>query len=208
MQGHLPISGTLQIKRQPAPHCPLSWTIRNRARPNFITGWLMVHVARAFSRLTGIPTITSQLSLRLRHAGTWTDYGIVGYRVVTSAGVNFLVDDWTDSTTAITNMKYHGVGTGTTAENATDTAIETESTTVLNPDSTRATGTMTQPSANIQQSVGTLTFDGSAAITEHGICSAASGAYSLWDRTVFSAVNVVSGDSIQFTYQCTLTAGS
>ena len=133
--------------------------------------------------------------------------GLISTHVITDTGVGFLVDDWDGNGQDISTMIYHGVGTGTNAENQTDTGLQTESTTALNPDSTRATGTQSQPAANQLRSVGTLTFDASAAITEHGICSAATSTYVLWDRSVFSAINVVSGDSIQFTYTCTLSAG-
>jgi len=105
-------------------------------------------------------------------------------------------------------MIYHGCGTGTTAEAAADSALVTESTTALNPDSTRATGTQSEPAANQLRSTGTLTFDNTAAVTEHGLFSqAATGGGTLFDRTVFSAVNVVSGESIQFQYTVTFTAG-
>jgi len=78
----------------------------------------------------------------------------------------------------------------------------------LNPDSTRATGTRSQPAANQYRSVGTVTFDAITAVTEHGILSqAATGGGVLWDRSVFTAINVASGDSIQFTYTCTVSAG-
>ena len=70
------------------------------------------------------------------------------------------------------------------------------------------TGTQTETSANVLKSVGTVTFDGSAAITEHGLFSqAATGGGTLWDRTVFSAVNVIAGESISFEYSATLSAG-
>jgi hypothetical protein len=122
--------------------------------------------------------------------------------------VAFLVDDWDNNGQDISTLNYHGCGTGTTAEAAGDTALVTESTTALNPDSTRATGTRSQPTAPQYQSVGTITFDASAAITEHGLFSqAATGGGTLWDRSVFSAINVASGDSIQFTYVMTATAG-
>jgi hypothetical protein len=86
--------------------------------------------------------------------------------------------------------------------------LGTESTTVLNPDSTRATGTKSQPAANQMRSVGTVSFDGSAAITEHGLFTqAATGGGTLFDRSVFAAINVGSGDSIQFTYTCTWNSG-
>ena len=134
-------------------------------------------------------------------------YGTVSQRKVTTAGVNYLVDAWQNSV-ELENLKYHGVGTGTNAESNGDTALQTESTTALNPDSTRATGSLTEgASANIFRTVGTVTFDNTAAITEHGIFSqSATGGGTLWDRSVFSAINVASADSIQFTYDLTASA--
>lgn len=134
------------------------------------------------------------------------DYGVLSHRKVTTAGVAFLVDAWQNSV-ELENMKYHGCGTGTNAESNGDTALQTESTTALNPDSTRATGSLTESAANVFRTVGTLTFDAGAAVTEHGILSqAATGGGTLWDRSVFSAINVVSADSIQFTYDLTANA--
>lgn len=209
MQSSIGFGGTVSAQKIGAKKAPLSWRVRNTLRWSYIWGWFVNTLAHLFSRLTGIVTITTELSARARIAGEWVDYGVVSRRVVTNAGVAFIVDDWDGSVTDITNLKYHGCGTGTTAEAAGDTALVTESTTALNPDSTRATGTASQPSANIYQSVGTVTFDASAAITEHGLFSqAATGGGTLWDRSVFSAINVASGDSIQFTYAATLTAGS
>lgn len=144
----------------------------------------------------------------IRANGAIEHLGLVCTKVITDAGVAFLVDDWDANGQDISTMNFHGCGTGTNAEAAGDTALQTESTTALNPDNTRATGTRSQPAANQYRTVGTLTFDGSAAITEHGILSqAATGGGSLWDRSVFSAINVASGDSIQFTYTCTVSAG-
>lgn len=135
--------------------------------------------------------------------------GLLSTKVVTDAGVAYIVDDWDGGANTIDLFNYHGCGTGVGAEAAGDTALGTESTTALNPNSTRATGTKSQPSANVMRSVGTLTFDAGAAITEHGIFTqSATGGGTLLDRSVFSAINVVSGDSIQFTYDLTLTSGS
>ena len=77
------------------------------------------------------------------------------------------------------------------------------------PDSTRATGTTTEgASANVYRTVGTNTVDASVAITEHGIFSqAATGGGTLLDRSLFSAVNLASGDSLQSTYDATFSAG-
>ena len=205
----LPFSGKLSIQVKRATGPGFMWHLRNRLRRGYLWGWFVVQLARLFSKLTGVVTITSQLSIRLRKVtGEWIDYGVVGYRVITDTGVGFIVDAWQNSV-EIEIMKYHGCGTGVGAEAAANTALGTECTTALNPDSTRATGTLAEgASANIFSSVGTLTFDASAAVTEHGLLSqAATGGGVLWDRTVFSAVNVASGDQIQFTYQATLTSG-
>ena len=138
------------------------------------------------------------------------DFGEISHHVITDTGVAFLVDAWQNST-EMENMKYHGCGTGTTAEAASQTALVTESTTALNPDSTRATGSLTEgASANIFRTVGTVTFDATAAITEQGIFSqAATGGGTMWDRSMFSGstINVASGDSIQFQYDCTASSG-
>ena len=191
---------------------PLSWTIRNRAHWHFLKSWFGVKVVIPIARAFGI--MTAYAELRAVHingkTGVKTDYGVISYRVITDAGVAFLVDAWQNSV-ELEIMKYHGAGTGTGAEAAGDTTLGTESTTALNPDSTRATGSLTEgATGNIFKTVGTLTFDADAAITEHGVFSQeATGGGTLWDRSKFSAINVVgaSGDSIQFTYQVTFTSG-
>lgn len=212
--GNVTIGGTLKLKKIGAAKAPLSWRIRNALRWGYLVGILYYYLAVGFSWLTGIPTMTGRLRLRKKlQDGTWLDYGWVGYRVVTNAGVAFIVDDWDVNTASATNdittLKYHGVGTGNTAENVTDTALVTESTTALNPDSTRATGTQSQPSANILQSVGTLVFDAaSTAVVEHGLFSqAATGGGTLWDRTVFAVVTMLTGESLQCQYQVTINSG-
>jgi hypothetical protein len=179
---------------------------RVRNLPNLLRGVWRIAVAQ----LVGAPTMFGVVSARVRRAATgiWDDLGVLSCRVVTNNGVAFIVDAF-DNTLEAEIMNYHGCGTTNTAENASDSALGAESTTILNPDSTRATGTQTQPSANVYQTVGTLTFDGAGAIVEHGLFSqAATGGGVLFDRSVFSTINVASGDSIQFTYQLTLTAGS
>jgi hypothetical protein len=149
-----------------------------------------------------LPTI-----LRLsQEAGLLEPCGLLSRRVVTTAGVNFIVDAFQNST-ELENFKYHGLGTNSTAEASSDSALGAELTTQYNPDSTRATGTTTEgASANIYRTVATNTVDASAAVTEHGVFSAAS-AGTLLDRSVFSTVNLTSGDSLQTTYDLTCSAG-
>ena len=135
------------------------------------------------------------------------DLGLASLRVVTTAGVGFIVDAF-QNLTELENMKYHGIGTGTTAEATSDTALVTELTTGYSTDNTRPTGTTTESAANIYRTVATVTVDAAAAITEHGIFSqAATGGGVLLDRSVFAAVNLAINESIQFTYDLTVPAG-
>lgn len=140
--------------------------------------------------------------------GRVTDYGVLSTRLVTTAGVNFIVDAF-QNLVELELMKYHGFGTGVGAEATGDTALGTELTTEYAVNSTRPTGSQTETSANIYSTVATLSPDsgGTLAITEHGIFSATS-AGTLLDRSVFSAVNLVaSSDSLQATYNLTISAG-
>lgn len=141
--------------------------------------------------------------------GNVLEYGVMSRRLITTAGVNYLVDAF-QNIVEIDNMKFHGFGTGTNAEATGDTTLQTEETTQYNPDNTRPTGSQTEgASANIYRTVGTYSPDsgGTRAITEHGIFSANTGG-TLWDRSVFSAVNLVAGsDSLQVTHDTTCSAG-
>jgi hypothetical protein len=166
--------------------------------------------ARRVARRLELPHLWSQLWLtKIAPDGARLELGLAGMRVVTTAGVNFIVDAFQASAT-INNMRYHGIGTDNTAEAVGDTALGAESTTALNPDSTRATGTQIEgASANIYRTVGTLTADASIAAVEHGIFDqAATGGGVLLDRTVFAVVNLGNGDSLESTYDLTLAAGS
>lgn len=198
MQATVGVRGALGVRKIGAQVAPLSWRLQNALRWAYIAGWLEVVIGRFMSKLLGLPVLTSELRVRLRKAGgEWVDYGIVSFRKVTDTGVALLVDDWQAGTPRINDFKYAGCGTGAVAENKTDTALGAECTTALLPDSTRATCTMTQPTAPVVRAVGTLTFDAGAAVTEHGILNqAATGGGVLWDRHNFAAINVVSGDSI------------
>lgn len=143
-----------------------------------------------------------------RGDGSMLDLGRVSKRVVTTAFVNYLRDNMANSAggASVATFKYHGCGTGIAAEAIADTALGVESTTALNPASTRAVGTQVNSVAKTYSSIGTLTFGAAAAITEHGIFNAAVTGV-LADRSVFAAVNVAAGDSIQFTYTLTIADG-
>jgi hypothetical protein len=195
------MAGDLGLRVKRAARAPLWWRIRNGMRPAFWLGWLAVVVARGLTRLTGIPTLTSDVRARLiRKDGTVIDYGVLGYRVVTTAFVNFMVDQLQAETSEWGDFKFHDSGEGSTAENVTDTDIETTD------GESRATGTQTEGSANQYRSVGTISYTSTKAITEHGLFSQVTGGV-LLDRTVFAAINVEASDSISFTYSLTCNSG-
>lgn len=191
-----------------APQKGLSEFVNRYRRSNLRNLWRgarRVFTARALN----IATVYGQLSgVIIRSDGETIDLGLLSMRVVTTTGVGYLVD-------ALQNivepeaLKYHGLGTGTTAEAVGDTALVTELTTQYNPDNTRATGSLTEgASGNIFRTVGTNNFDAAAAVTEHGILTqAATGGGVLLDRSVFSVLNFGSGDSFQTTYDFTIAAG-
>jgi hypothetical protein len=211
-ESHVAPVGALSLRKiSRVRKAPLSWRLRNL--PNLLRGLPGVLAAWTVFYLFGIPSMIGSLRLRVAHAdGSFTDYGLVGMRVVTTVGVGYIVDAF-QNIVEVENMKFHGFGTGGTAEAVGDTALVTEETTQYNPDSTRPTGSTTEgASGNIYRTVGTYSPDSGAtrAITEHGIFSqAAAGGGTLLDRTLFSVVNLVAGsDSLQATYDLTFTAGS
>jgi hypothetical protein len=165
---------------------------------------------RGLVRAEGIVAVGRLYLSVIRANGDIEHLGLVCTKVVTTTGVGFLVDAW-QNLVELEIMKYHGFGTGTNAEAAADSALQTECTTETTPDNTRATGTLTEgASGNIFRSVGTATFDavGPTAITEHGLLSqAAVGGGVLWDRSKFAAVNVMASDAIQATYEATFPSG-
>lgn len=172
--------------------------------------------AELLDALSSAVILESSLSLVHIHGwhsatpGRRDDYGVVSRKVITTTGVNFLVDAW-QNTVELEILRYHGIGTGTGAEAVGNTALGTELTTEYNPDNTRATGSLTEgASANIFRTVGTNTVDATVNINEHGIFSqAATGGGTLWDRSMFSGtpVGLTSGDSLQSTYDCTASSG-
>lgn len=165
------------------------------------------------SRIVVIESSLAAVRIRwdeLKGHYVWDDFGVVSQRVVTTAGVNFLVDAL-QGTVEPEILRYHALGTGTNAEASGDTALQTELTTEYTSNQ-RAQGTLTEgASANIFRTVGTNTLDsGTPAVTEHGIMSQqATGGGTLLDRSVFSAINLVgaNGDGLQTTYDLTLSAG-
>lgn len=161
------------------------------------------------ANMLGIQAMFPALYLtKLDASGREEMYGLASLKVVTTAGVNFLVDSL-QGLVEPELLKFHGLGTGGAAEAIGNTALTTELTTQYNPDNTRATGSLAEgASANVFRTVGTNTVDAIVAVTEHGIFSqAATGGGTLLDRSLFSVINLGVGDGLESTYDLTLAAG-
>ena len=96
---------------------------------------------------------------------------------------------------------YLAVGTGVTAEGVGDTALQTEITdSGLARAAATASRVTTDTTNDTAQLTNTFTVTGSKAVTESGILNASSSGV-LLARKVFSAINVVNGDSLQITWK-------
>ena len=121
-------------------------------------------------------------------------------KVVTTAFVDFVIDQLQTETSAFGDFKYHDSGTGTTAEAVGQTALVTSTA------EARSTGTQTETDHDTYKSVATDTYAGSFALREHGLLNAASAGV-LMDRTLFGEINVVSGNQVEFTFEFSMAAG-
>jgi hypothetical protein len=122
----------------------------------------------------------------------------LGGGVVTNAGVNLLAADWTNGVATLAASNWHDSGTGTTAPTVSDTIMQTPT------GNARIQGAQSNAS-NVYQTVATLSYGTTFAITEWGLFTASSNG-TMWDHRTFAAINCVAGDSIQFTYQLTVVS--
>jgi hypothetical protein len=118
--------------------------------------------------------------------------------VFTNAGAAIVSNRVIQAGTAPKNI---GWGIGTTAAAVTDTALQTES--APTTAGGRTVGTESRVTTSVTndtyQVAGTVTATSSLAITEAGLFDAVSAGNMLL-HSVFSAINVNSGDSIAFTF--------
>jgi len=118
--------------------------------------------------------------------------------LVVSAGKAQVAGLINGATTGVFN--YIAIGTGTTAPASTDTALGAEV--------ARASATVGRTTTNVTNDTATwsatFNFTASYAITEAGIFNASTGGTML-ARQTFSAVNVVSGDSLTINWKVTVS---
>jgi hypothetical protein len=195
--GRVGLAGRVRARVIRAPGPGLLWKLSNLRA--VVTGLARDAIAQAL----GMNHMAARLYARLVRAdGTVVDYGLVSCNLVTTAFVNYMNTAMQGVQAQWDNFNYHDSGTGTVAENITDTSMGTVIT-----DNLRTVGTQTG-ATNTYVTVGTIAYTTTRAVTEHGVFNdtRANGG-TLLDRSLFTAINVVSGDSIQFSYTLTISAG-
>lgn len=193
--GTVALSGRVGARLLRAPQASILWKVRN-----FPSVWpgLWRH---ALARSLNMNHMLGTLCIRHILAGGKTiNYGLVSTKLVTTAFAELMVDQLIAESSVWGDFKYHDSGIGVTPAAIGDTDIETTD------GESRATGTQVETSSKVYKSVGTISYTSTKAITEHGIFNTAATA-TLMDHHVFSALNVENGDSIEFTYELTVSDG-
>lgn len=123
-----------------------------------------------------------------------------GTGLVTNAGVNLLVADWTNANATLKLANFHDSGTGTLAPSVTDTVLQ------IPTGDARGVGVQSNL-GNQYQTVGNISYSNTFTITEWGLLTA-SVAGTLWDHKTFSpGYPVHNGDTLQFVYQLQAISG-
>jgi hypothetical protein len=153
----------------------------------------------------------NDLYIKLLKLGLASPYhpivGLYGYfapqkqvsNLVTTVGKALVAGRINDSGTPAA-ATYIAVGTGTTAANIADTTLETE---ISDSGLARAAATVslvtTDTTNDTARLVKSFSVSGTKAVTEAGALNASSNG-TLLARQVFSAINVVSGDTLSITW--------
>lgn len=170
----------------------VSYTLRDKfgeTKKLFQPNGLGIHFFKAFGFLPKISFLFGSWNRKLQISN-----------LVTNAGAA-LVAGRINGFGSPAAATYIAIGTGATAAAAGDTALQAE---IASGGGSRVAGTASLVTTDVTndtaQLVATFTFSSSFAVTESGVLNAAS-VGTLLARQVFSAINVVSGDSLQVTWK-------
>jgi len=135
--------------------------------------------------------------------GMWTTAAI-RRNLITTVGKKLVADQLGGTVTTPATSVAIGIGTG--AAVAGDTTLGSEITTAGGErGAATVTNTTTTTTGDTEQWAKTFTFTGSFAVTEEGILNNVTSGGVLVARQVFSAVNVVSSDSLAITHKIQVT---
>jgi hypothetical protein len=154
------------------------------AKPQFADNFVWKLIYKLTKKDIILPGITGHWTTRPVKSNLVTNVGHAGYAGQVG-GV---------TSTAFTAIAY---GTGATAAAVTDTALQTE----VSRGAATVSRVTTSVTNDTSQWVKTFTAGGTQAITEEGILDNNSTGGNLLAHNVFSAVNMVNGDTLQFTHQ-------
>ena len=130
----------------------------------------------------GVVELGGQLSAVVIRDGVREDLGVICRKKVTTAFVEYLVDNLVAEESAFGDFKYHDSGIGEGAENKNETALVTPW------GGARSVGTQEEgATGEIYKSVATTTYNATKAITEHGLFNIDTAGI-LMDRSLFSAI--------------------
>lgn len=132
------------------------------------------------------------------------DRGLVCEGVVTDVFAEDLVDNLIAEGVPFGEYRFHVSGTTVVGEDPTDDETDIISATTPAPIS----GTQAENTSKVYQSVATVPYVSTLVIVQHGLINniVQSGSI-LMDHSQFGAINVDSGDSIEFTYELTVNSG-
>lgn len=121
-----------------------------------------------------------------------------GQNVITTNGKEFLARYLTSAATTSTNtLRFIAIGTGSTPESASDTALGGEL--------ARASGSVTYTSGAIYEVAATFAAGtGTGAIAEYGLLNTSTGG-TLFSRDTETVINKGAGDELQVTTKITLS---
>jgi hypothetical protein len=144
--------------------------------------------------------LTGQLSITLKGPDGQIKDRRVLKNLIVNAGKAAIA-----SGTALSGFTHIGIGTGTTAPAAGDTALQSE----LSTGYSRALSTQSNPSSYVRRYVGTFginnpTSPNPVAITEAGMFTASTGGTMLCRQT-FAAMNKYVNDTLEITWEITVS---
>lgn len=158
-----------------------------------------IFLSELFGKQVGFLNYLAEQGVRVFGLGHYAGSAVIN-NLVTNAGFAGMASRC-NGAGAEAAFTYLAVGTGTTAAAAGNTTLETEITDSglqrAAATASRVTTTQTNDTAQLDK---TFSVTGTKAVTEAGALNAAAAGV-LLGRQVFSAINVVNGDTLQITYK-------
>ena len=181
------LSGLVVVKED--VEALLDWA----SKPIFAENFVWFFLNKLFKIDLRIPFLT----------GRWTNQAVKS-NLVPTVGKAAVADQLGGTTTSPMTAIAIGIGAGGPA--AGDTALNSEITTNGGERGAASVSNQTDTTAgDTERWIKTFTFTGTFAVTEEGILDNNTSGGVLAARQLFSAVNVVSGDSLQITHNIKVT---